>query len=386
MPHPRTRLRALVVAAMAIAITASMTTAAHAAPSASELTKKIDDGVGPARGRHRVVQQAAHRPDKTTDEQKAAGGVAGAGQGQAGRRHRAGRARSPPRPTSRAGSARSARCSAAGGQDSLMDRMSLPRPDHPVQPARHRRLHRDHADLRRPAGRAQGHSGQADGAAQGAGRPARRRSRRTSRSSCACVPPRTAARPTSASSGAAGKAPTISGSAGVAVDYAYAAANKPAYYGYGDAGPSTYDCSGLTMAAWKAAGKSLPHNAAAQYSATARISRSQLKPGDLVFYRSLGHVGLYVGSGMIIDASRAGRAGEEAHDRHHDAVRLRPGQPDPVPRCTRKGRYPSGYRPFRRLSERGGIGRVRRPAGPRPGPAHAAGRAPGSPAGGSARG
>jgi cell wall-associated NlpC family hydrolase len=110
----------------------------------------------------------------------------------------------------------------------------------------------------------------------------------------------------SASSGAAGKAPNISGSAGVAVDYAYVAANKPAYYGYGDSGPNTYDCSGLTMAAWNAAGKSLPHNAAAQYSATARISRSQLEPGDLVFYRSLGHVALYVGGGMIIDASREG--------------------------------------------------------------------------------
>jgi cell wall-associated NlpC family hydrolase len=110
----------------------------------------------------------------------------------------------------------------------------------------------------------------------------------------------------SASSGAAGSAPNIAGSAGEAVDYAYAAANKPAYYGYGDEGPNTYDCSGLTMAAWKAAGKSLPHNAAAQYNATARITKSQLKPGDLVFYRSLGHVGLFVGGGMIIDASREG--------------------------------------------------------------------------------
>jgi len=51
----------------------------------------------------------------------------------------------------------------------------------------------------------------------------------------------------------------------------------------------------------------LPHNAAAQYSATTRISRSELKPGDLVFYRSNGHVGIYVGGGQIIDASRAGQ-------------------------------------------------------------------------------
>ena len=93
--------------------------------------------------------------------------------------------------------------------------------------------------------------------------------------------------------------------AGVAVRYAFNAIGKP--YSYGADGPGSYDCSGLTSAAWSAAGKSLPHNAAAQYSATARISKSQLRPGDLVFYRSLGHVGMYVGGGMIIDASRAGQ-------------------------------------------------------------------------------
>jgi cell wall-associated NlpC family hydrolase len=106
--------------------------------------------------------------------------------------------------------------------------------------------------------------------------------------------------------GAAGTPPAISGKAGIAVDFAYVQANKPAYYGYGDSGPNLFDCSGLTMAAWKKAGKSLPHNAADQYAATARVTRAELQPGDLVFYRSLGHVGLYVGGGMIIDASREG--------------------------------------------------------------------------------
>ncbi|RZU52442.1 cell wall-associated NlpC family hydrolase [Krasilnikovia cinnamomea] len=103
-----------------------------------------------------------------------------------------------------------------------------------------------------------------------------------------------------------GRIPTIPGSAGTAVKYAFNAIG--AMYHYGSDGPynSGYDCSGLTSAAWSSAGKSLPHNAAAQYSATARISRADLKPGDLVFYRSLGHVGLYVGGGQIIDASRAG--------------------------------------------------------------------------------
>ena len=106
--------------------------------------------------------------------------------------------------------------------------------------------------------------------------------------------------------GYTGSVPSVSGAAGKAVSYAYAAAKRHAPYGYAQDGPDRYDCSGLTMAAWRAAGKSLPHNAAAQYSATARISRSSLRPGDLVFYRSLGHVGLYVGNNQIIDAPHEG--------------------------------------------------------------------------------
>ncbi|WP_262284671.1 C40 family peptidase [Micromonospora sp. MA102] len=108
-----------------------------------------------------------------------------------------------------------------------------------------------------------------------------------------------------ARSSSAGSAPAISGSAGVAVRYAYGAIGKP--YGYGDDGPGSYDCSGLTLAAWRAAGKSLPHNAAMQWDATSRISRGSLQPGDLVFYSGLGHVALYVGGGQIIDAPSAGR-------------------------------------------------------------------------------
>lgn len=101
-----------------------------------------------------------------------------------------------------------------------------------------------------------------------------------------------------------GSVPSVSGDAGVAVRFAFAQIGK--MYEYGADGLGTYDCSGLTSRSWSQAGKSLPHNAAAQYSATRRISRSQLEPGDLVFYRNLGHVALYVGGGKIIDASRAG--------------------------------------------------------------------------------
>lgn len=101
-----------------------------------------------------------------------------------------------------------------------------------------------------------------------------------------------------------GSVPAVSGSAGVAVRYAYGAVGKP--YAWGADGPGSYDCSGLTLAAWRAAGKTLPHNAAMQWDKVTHISRSQLKPGDLVFYSNLGHVGLYVGSGRVIHAPTFG--------------------------------------------------------------------------------
>jgi cell wall-associated NlpC family hydrolase len=101
-----------------------------------------------------------------------------------------------------------------------------------------------------------------------------------------------------------GKIPAISGKAGAAVRFAYNAIGAP--YVWAGSGPG-YDCSGLTQAAWRAAGESLPHNAAMQWDKVAHIPRSQLAPGDLVFYRSLGHVGIYVGSGKIIHAPSAGQ-------------------------------------------------------------------------------
>jgi len=102
------------------------------------------------------------------------------------------------------------------------------------------------------------------------------------------------------SKGTVTKPPAVSGSAGVAVRYAFSKLGDR--YVYATAGPNTFDCSGLTMAAWKAAGKSLPHNAASQYNTVRHISKSALAPGDLVFYNGLGHVAIYVGSGMIIHA------------------------------------------------------------------------------------
>jgi len=95
------------------------------------------------------------------------------------------------------------------------------------------------------------------------------------------------------------------GAAGKAVTFACAQIGKP--YVWGSAGPGSYDCSGLTLAAWGQAGVSLPHNAARQRQVTANVSRDQLRPGDLIFYYSgLSHVGMYVGNGWIVHASQAG--------------------------------------------------------------------------------
>jgi cell wall-associated NlpC family hydrolase len=95
------------------------------------------------------------------------------------------------------------------------------------------------------------------------------------------------------------------GKAGIAVKFACAQIGKP--YEWGADGPGSYDCSGLTMAAWLKAGVSLPHNAAAQRREVSSIGRSSLRPGDLVFYYSdIHHVGMYVGGGWIVHASRAG--------------------------------------------------------------------------------
>ncbi|SCL16257.1 Cell wall-associated hydrolase, NlpC family [Micromonospora rhizosphaerae] len=97
----------------------------------------------------------------------------------------------------------------------------------------------------------------------------------------------------------------VSGPGGIAAKFACAQIGKP--YVWGADGPDSYDCSGLTMAAWAKAGVSLPHNARQQRAVTARVSRADLRVGDLVFYYSdLHHVGMYVGNGWVVHASQAG--------------------------------------------------------------------------------
>ena len=74
-------------------------------------------------------------------------------------------------------------------------------------------------------------------------------------------------------------------------------------YVWGAAGPRAFDCSGLVLWAYAHVGISLPHLAAAQYNMGIHIGRNQLQPGDLVFfYSDIGHVGLYIGNGLMVDA------------------------------------------------------------------------------------
>ena len=91
--------------------------------------------------------------------------------------------------------------------------------------------------------------------------------------------------------------------------WAFLAAQMGKPYQFGGAGPDSWDCSGLTMVAYAQVGIQLPHNAAAQYQVTGAtmIPLDQLQPGDLVFFEpGIGHVGIYVGGGQMIDAPHTG--------------------------------------------------------------------------------
>ncbi|MFH8973299.1 NlpC/P60 family protein [Streptomyces sp. NPDC017890] len=90
-----------------------------------------------------------------------------------------------------------------------------------------------------------------------------------------------------------------------ALAFARTQIGKP--YVWGATGPGSYDCSGLTQAAWKAAGVTLPRTTYDQVDAGTTVAVSQALPGDLVFfYDDLSHVGLYIGNGMMIHAPKPG--------------------------------------------------------------------------------
>ena len=100
--------------------------------------------------------------------------------------------------------------------------------------------------------------------------------------------------------------PAGSGRGARALAYARKQLGDP--YRFGSAGPDSFDCSGLTSAAWKSVGVSLPRSSRAQFGAGSSVSKSQLEEGDLIFFYSpISHVALYAGNGQIIHAPRPGK-------------------------------------------------------------------------------
>jgi peptidoglycan DL-endopeptidase CwlO len=79
-------------------------------------------------------------------------------------------------------------------------------------------------------------------------------------------------------------------------------------YVYGSTGPCSdgFDCSGLVMSAWASAGVAIPRDTYEQWAALPHIPVSEIQPGDLLYYNGVGHVAMYVGGGMIIDAPTTG--------------------------------------------------------------------------------
>jgi cell wall-associated NlpC family hydrolase len=125
--------------------------------------------------------------------------------------------------------------------------------------------------------------------------------------------------------GAFPNVPPPSGGAAAAIAFARAQLGKP--YQYAASGPNSYDCSGLTMAAWAAAGVSMPHYSGAQYTRFPRVPLNQMQPGDLVFWGAGGgsHVGLYVGNGLMIHSPHTGDVVKVAAVYGNPVGAVRPG-------------------------------------------------------------
>ena len=107
------------------------------------------------------------------------------------------------------------------------------------------------------------------------------------------------------SSSSSGSSTSTSTKAEKALAFARAQIGKP--YVWGATGPDSYDCSGLTQAAWKAAGVTLPRTTYDQVNAGTTVSLADAQPGDLIFfYSDVSHVGMYIGNGMMIHAPKPG--------------------------------------------------------------------------------
>ena len=116
--------------------------------------------------------------------------------------------------------------------------------------------------------------------------------------------PAPAPAPSSSSGGSSGSSPPPPATHSSVVSIALQYLGVP--YVWGGASPSGFDCSGLTMYAYAKVGVYLPHNAAMQYGMGTPVSRSQLAPGDLVFFSGLSHVGMYIGGGRFVHAPHTG--------------------------------------------------------------------------------
>ncbi|MFP5069269.1 C40 family peptidase [Pseudonocardia nantongensis] len=114
-----------------------------------------------------------------------------------------------------------------------------------------------------------------------------------------------AAQNAAAAAGAASAAGQAAATRTSAMSTAMAQVGKP--YSWGASGPSSFDCSGLISYAFEKAGKDVPRTSRAQASAGTEVSKSELRPGDLVFfYKPVSHVGIYVGGDRIVHASTSG--------------------------------------------------------------------------------
>ena len=99
-----------------------------------------------------------------------------------------------------------------------------------------------------------------------------------------------------------------SGRAKEALAFALAQIGDP--YVYGGTGPNSWDCSGLVMKSWAAAGVSIPRVVGPQIAAGKSVSMSELQPGDIVAYGDMSHDGLYLGNGRVVHAPRPGKSVE----------------------------------------------------------------------------
>lgn len=134
---------------------------------------------------------------------------------------------------------------------------------------------------------------------------------RQTASSSASSTPSASTNNAAASSDKSGTTPQSSGDASSRAQAAlnFAISKVGLSYRMGATGPSAYDCSGLVQAAYASVGISLPRTSQSQFGAGRSVSRSELQPGDLVFfYSGISHVGIYMGNGMMVDArnSRVG--------------------------------------------------------------------------------